>query len=108
MTPTLAQRPPTPAPAAGRQVEPGDRTLRPIPDAQGAVQLIMPARCRHARCGLVVVPHGRGGQALDGVTHPPSGTLPDVIDAQGYVLLCNDSGRETRGSPVILTAIGTV
>lgn len=106
---TLAQRPPVPALAAGWQVEPGGRASRPIPDPQGAAQLVVPARCRPVRCGLVIVSHGRGGQALDGVTHPPLDTLLDAIDIQGYVLLLsNDGGRETWGSPAALAYIGRI
>jgi hypothetical protein len=81
-------------------VEADGRASRAIPDSQGAAQLVVPPRCRKARCPLVIVSHGRGGQALDGITHPPFDTLVDAIDVQGYVLLLsNDGGKETWGSP---------
>ncbi len=106
---TLAQRPPATPPTAGWTVEPDGRASRPIPDPQGAAQLVVPPRCRQARCALVIVSHGRGGQALDGVTHPPFDTLVDAIDVQGYVLLLsNDGGRETWGSPGALAYIKRV
>ncbi|MBZ9715422.1 alpha/beta hydrolase family protein [Deinococcus multiflagellatus] len=57
----------------------------------------------------MIVSHGRGGQALDGITHPPFDTLVDAIDVQGYVLLLsNDGGKETWGSPDALAYVGRV
>lgn len=93
----------------GWTVEADGRASRPIPDSLGAAQLVVPPRCRSAACALVIVSHGRGGQALDGITHPPFDTLVDAIDVQGYVLLLsNDGGRETWGSPGALAYIRRV
>ncbi|BDP44598.1 alpha/beta hydrolase (plasmid) [Deinococcus aetherius] len=95
--------------AKGWTVEADGRATRAVPDPQGAAQLVVPGRCRKASCPLVIVSHGRGGQALDGITHPPFDTLVDAVDAQGYVLLLsNDGGRETWGSPGALTYIRRV
>ncbi|GBF04519.1 alpha/beta hydrolase [Deinococcus aerius] len=91
------------------RLEADGRATRAVPDPQGAAQLVVPGRCRKASCPLVIVSHGRGGQALDGITHPPFDTLLDAIDAQGYVLLLsNDGGRETWGSPGALAYIRRV
>lgn len=98
-----------PAPLEGWTVEREGRATRPIPDALGAAQLVVPPRCQRERCGLVIVSHGRGGQALDGITHPPFDTLLDAIDVQGYVLLLsNDGGPETWGSPRALAYLRRV
>ncbi|WP_019012030.1 alpha/beta hydrolase family protein [Deinococcus aquatilis] len=92
--------------AKGWTVEADGRASRAIADPGGAAQLIVPARCRTAPCALVIVSHGRGGQALDGVTHPPFDTVVDAIDSQGYVLLLsNDGGKETWGSPRALASV---
>lgn len=97
------------AAARGWTVEADGRATRAVPDPQGAAQLVVPERCRRANCPLVIVSHGRGGQALDGITHPPFDTLVDAIDVQGYVLLLsNDGGQETWGSPGALTYIRRV
>lgn len=97
------------APAPVWTVEADGRASRAVPDPGGAAQLVVPPRCKHARCGLVIVSHGRGGQALDGITHPPFDTLVDAIDVQGYVLLLsNDGGPETWGSPGALSYIRRV
>lgn len=95
--------------AKGWTVEADGRASRTVADPAGAAQLVVPQRCRTAPCALVIVSHGRGGQALDGITHPPFDSLVDAIDSRGYVLLLsNDGGKETWGSPAALASIRRV
>lgn len=95
--------------SSGWTVEADGHAVRAIPDPLGDAQLVVPATCRSTRCPLVIVSHGRGGQALDGVTHAPLDTLLDALDTQGYVLLLsNDGGPTTWGNPAALASIRRV
>lgn len=95
--------------ATGWQVDAGGRASRAIPDRAGAAQLVLSGRCRQSACPLVIVSHGRGGAALNGITHPPFDALLDAIDTQGFaLLLSDDAGGATWGNQAALASIRRV
>ncbi len=92
--------------SAGWKLDPDGRRSLILPDPAGASELVVPAVCWQRACPLVIVSHGRGGQASDGSTHAPFDAMLDALDAQGYVLLLSsDGGRETWGSPRALNTL---
>ncbi len=91
---------------AGWRLDPDGRRSLILPDPAGASQLVVPPVCWQRACPLVIVSHGRGGQASDGSTHQPFDAMLDAIDVQGFVLLLSsDGGRETWGSPRALNTL---
>ncbi|CAM3674632.1 Alpha/beta hydrolase [Deinococcus saxicola] len=92
--------------SAGWKLDPDGRRSLILPDPAGDSQLVVPPVCWQRACPVVIVSHGRGGQASDGSTHAPFDALLDAIDVQGFVLLLSsDGGRETWGS---LAALNTL
>lgn len=72
----------------------------------GDAQLVVPRVCQARACSLVIVSHGRGGLASDGIRHVPFDSLLDAIDAQGFVLLLSsDGGPSTWGNAAALSSI---
>lgn len=54
----------------------------------------------------MIVSHGFGGAAVDGIKHPPLDILVDQIDRQGFVLLfSSDGGKATWGNDAALSAV---
>ncbi|GAA4018913.1 hypothetical protein GCM10022631_35090 [Deinococcus rubellus] len=83
----------------------GRQTLT-LPDPTGDAQLIVPKQCQARPCAVVIVSHGRGGLASDGIQHAPFDALLDGIDAQGFVLLLSsDGGPSTWGNAAALSSI---
>lgn len=92
--------------SAGWKLDPDGRRSLILPDPAGDSQLVVPSVCWQRACPLVIVSHGRGGQASDGSTHAPFDAMLDAIDKQGFVLLLSsDGGRETWGSPAALNTL---
>ncbi|CAM3461845.1 Alpha/beta hydrolase [Deinococcus saxicola] len=88
------------------KLDPDGRRSLILPDPAGDSQLVVPSVCWQRACPVVIVSHGRGGQASDGSIHKPFDALLDAIDIQGFVLLLSsDGGRETWGSPVALNTV---
>lgn len=85
---------------------PDGRHLLILPDAAGDSQLIVPPACWKRACPLVIVSHGRGGQASDGRSHKPFNAMLSALDVQGYaLLLSSDGGGDTWGSPAALNTL---
>lgn len=77
-----------------------------LPDATGESHLVVPPVCWRRTCPLVIVSHGRGGQASDGRDRKPFNAMLSAIDAQGFVLLLSsDGGGDTWGSPAGLNTL---
>lgn len=92
--------------SAGWKLDPDGRRSLILPDPAGDSQLVVPPVCWQRACPLVIVSHGRGGQASDGSTHAPFDAMLDALDVQGFVLLLSsDGGRETWGSPRALNTV---
>lgn len=91
---------------AGWTLDPDGRRSLILPDPEGDSELVVPPVCWQRTCPLVIVSHGRGGQASDGSTHAPFDAMLDALDVQGFVLLLSsDGGRETWGSPRALNTL---
>lgn len=92
--------------SASWTLDPDGRRSLILPDPAGDSQLVVPPVCWQRACPLIIVSHGRGGQASDGSTHKPFDAMLDAIDVQGFVLLLSsDGGRETWGSPAALNTL---
>ncbi|QFP76068.1 hypothetical protein [Deinococcus sp. AJ005] len=92
--------------SAGWKLDPDGRRSLILPDPAGDSQLVVPPVCWQRKCPVVIVSHGRGGQASDGSIHKPFDAMLDAIDVQGFVLLLSsDGGRETWGSPAALNTL---
>lgn len=107
LTALLAFAPHLQAQAAPTWIKDRDgRQSLTLPDPAGDAQLVVPRQCQAKACSLVIVSHGRGGLASDGIRHAPFDALLDAIDAQGFVLLLSsDGGPSTWGNSAALSSI---